>query len=401
MTVSSFLKQYQAIAKRLPGSGTIVQHRNQAIERFSQIGFPNTKQEDWKYTNLPSLQTHYTTTEHIDHDLLNRVQPITSDQVIRFTLIDGYYQPQLSCQLKNNLGLIIAPLDQVIREDPNRLPLCAQAPDAFVHLNQSFLNLGIYIQIARDYQGNHPIEINFIASGKPLFIPIYNVIQLESEAKASIIVKYSCLNQGNYFSNHVTQLNVAQAGSLTYHQEIYESDAAHHIGYLNAQLKKDSAVTMNTLIKQGGFVRSEQHVSLTQEHARCQLNGLYFAKHQQQVDQHICVDHQAPNTTSKQLFKGVATNRASVVFNGKIKVQAKAKKIDAEQLNKNLLLSNDAQIYTKPQLEIFCDDVVCKHGATVGQLDQEALFYLRTRGLSQQSARRTLIAAFIGDLDDV
>lgn len=401
MTVSSFLEQYQDIAKRLPGSETIVQYRNHAIERFSQIGFPSTKQEDWKYTLLPSLQTHYTTPKGIDHDLVNQVKPIASDQTIRFVLIDGYYQPQLSCQLKNNIGLIIAPLDQIIRQDPNRLPLCAQAPHAFVYLNQSFLNLGVYIQISRDYQGKHPIEINFIASGNPLFIPIYNFIQLEPEAQASIIVKYSCLNQGNYFSNHVTQLNVAQAGSLTYHQEIYESDKAHHIGYLNAQLKKDSAVTINTLIKQGGFVRSELDVSLTQEHASCHLNGLYVAKHQQHVDQRICVDHQAPNTTSKQLFKGVATDRASVVFNGKITVQAKAKKTDAEQLNKNLLLSNDAQVYTKPQLEIFSDDVVCKHGATVGQLDQEALFYLRTRGFSQQLARHTLIAAFIGDLDDV
>jgi Fe-S cluster assembly protein SufD len=217
-------------------------------------------------------------------------------------------------------------------------------------------------------------------------------------SKVSIVETYAGPDGERYFTNAVTELVVGENASVDHYKRQYEGLQAFHIASMHARAARDAAITSHSLSLGGALVRNDVIAVLDGEGADCALNGLYLADGGRLVDNHTTIDHAKPHCGSREVYKGILAGRARGVFNGKIVVRPDAQKTDAKQTNRALLLSEDAQINTKPQLEIFANDVKCTHGAAVGQLDDEAVFYLRSRGLSEPDARRLLVRAFAGEV---
>ena len=245
-----------------------------------------------------------------------------------------------------------------------------------------------------------PVHVLFVstAPGEAVVTHPRVLLLAGDNSQVSVIESYAGLRDAGYFTNAVTQID-AGAGSVVNHCKILrESLQSYHVAGVQARLARSAVVTSNSITLGGALVRNDIGVVLDGEGAECTLNGLYLAGWKQHIDNHTTIDHASPHCASHELYKGILDGDGRAVFNGKIIVRQDAQKTDAKQSNKALLLSERAQVNTKPQLEIFADDVKCTHGATVGQLDEDALFYLRARGLGREEARRILIQAFATDV---
>ncbi len=259
------------------------------------------------------------------------------------------------------------------------------------------MNDGAYIYVPKNTVIDKPIQLLFIHSGKnntSLNQP-RNLVVLDELSQATIIETYVAIDDSaEYFTNAVTEILIAAQAKVEYFKIQQESKLAFHIGTTFTRLQRDSNFVAHSLALGGKLVRSDLSVSLADLGASCALNGLYLAQHKQHIDHHTVIDHMQPHGTSYEFYRGIIADQARAVFNGRVLVQKDAQQTDAHQENHNLLLSSDAEIDTKPQLEIYANEVKCAHGATVGQLDDEALFYLQSRGISQAKARNLLINAF-------
>jgi Fe-S cluster assembly protein SufD len=366
--------------------------RQAARERFASLPLPTARTEDWRFTNIaPLLETPF-----------ELARPLGSDSpspppanVHRLVFVNGRYEKSLSPPIPP--GLRVGSLLEA-NPVPASLGQIAESDSVFTALNTSFLNEGAFVEIPDGKVVEKPIEIVHIATpaDKPIVLNPRALIVVGKDAQATIIERF--LGNGVYFSNAVTEIAVGEHAVVDHVKLQQECPAAYHVANTQVVMAARGTFSTHYLSLGGSLVRNEVRVRFDGEHAEATVNGLYLANGKQHIDNFTVIDHAQPNCASHELYKGILDGKAHGVFNGKIFVRKDAQKTDAKQTNKVLLLSDDATINTKPQLEIFADDVKCTHGATVGQLDAVQLFYLQSRGIPLDAARRLLTFAFANDI---
>ena len=273
---------------------------------------------------------------------------------------------------------------------------------AFVALNTAFFSDGIFVRVSKGVQSTVPIHLVFVslAPGAPSVSHPRVVISVEEGARATVVEEYVGLGDHPYFTNTVTEAVVGRGATLDHYKIGRESEQAFHIGTLSVRQERDSKFVNHSLSLGGALVRNDLGVLLGAEGGDCTLNGLYVLHGRQHVDHQTTIDHAKPNCGSHELYKGLLDGTSRGVFDGKIIVREDAQKTNATQMNKNLLLSDKALVNSNPRLEIFADDVKCRHGSSIGQIDGDAMFYLRSRGIKEADARRLLISAFAEEMVD-
>jgi Fe-S cluster assembly protein SufD len=383
--------------------------RRAAIDSFVQLGLPTTRHEDWRYTSIEPITSTDFAVANGEAKLL-RAEDLDGPSFIdpaynRIVFVNGVFCPQFSSIRELPAGVQVKNLSAVLANDEvNLRPLLTQdwasREQAFVALNTAFAAEGAFISIPKSLALGEPIHLVFCSfgSGNPIMSHPRNLIVCEAGSQAQIVESYIGLGDQPTLTNVVTEV-VGGAGSvIDYYRLQNESSSGYLIAALEADISRDCSFTAHSVTLKGSLIRNDIHVVLDGEGAECVLNGLYLLDGKQHVDNHTEIEHAKPHTTSRELYKGILSGAAHAVFNGKILVLKDAQKTDARQTNKNLLLSEQAVVNTKPQLEIHADDVKCSHGSTIGQLDKDALFYLRSRGLDAAEAQSLLSYAFASDL---
>jgi len=274
--------------------------------------------------------------------------------------------------------------------------------DAFAALNTAFLNDGAYIHIRKGAVLEHPIHLLFVTTAPeaPLMTHPRNLIVAEEQSQIAVVEDYVSLAGGVAFSNTATELIAGESAVVSHYMLEREHTDAFNVSTLRIQQARSANVATHSILLGGGLVRNNVHPVLAGEGGECLINGLFIGTGTQHLDNYMLVEHAKPHCESRQFYNGILDQKAHGVFHGRIIVHKDAQKTDAKQTNRNLLLCDDAQIDTKPQLEIYADDVKCTHGATIGQIEENALFYLRSRGIDERSARKLLLLAFANECLD-
>jgi Fe-S cluster assembly protein SufD len=379
--------------------------RQGGIERFAEMGFPTLRQEEWRLTNVaPIVQGTFHWPEG-DPDALppSRIEPFLFDAAARLVFVDGRFSPRLSSTSELPAGTVVASLAEVLTRDPGQVePWLGRSAkldrNPFVALNTAFLRDGAFVYVPRGVVTG-PIHLLFLSTGeegRPTLSFPRNLLVAAENSQTTIVETYA--GEGGYFTAPVTEL-VAGPGAVIDHYKVQrESLGAFHVATFQVAAERASRPSSHSISIGGGLVRNDVNAVLDGEGIDCTLNGLYFADGRQVVDNHMRVEHAKPHCASHELYKGVLDGKSRAVFNGLIHVHKGAQKTDAKQSNRNLLLSRDAIANSNPQLEIYADDVKCTHGSTVGQLDEDAVFYLRSRGIGAEAARSLLTYAFASDI---
>jgi Fe-S cluster assembly protein SufD len=346
--------------------------REEARQRFSELGFPTTHDEDWRFTSAAPIA-----------------------KLVAQALVPA--APAL--MPAQTPGVQIARLSEA-NVEPYLARYADYQTNAFVALNTANFEDGLFIHIAKGAIIEEPIEliIQSSANGHPTASHPRILIVAEPDSQATIIEKYSG-NGGACLTNSVTEIVAGDHAVIDHYKLQTESSRAFHVSTTQIQLGRDTNFRSHSLSFGGALVRNDVNAVLSQG-CECTLNGLYLVNGGQHIDNHTSIDHAKPHAASHELYKGILEGHSTAVFNGKILVRKDAQKTDAKQTNKNLVLSEDAVINTKPELQILADDVRCTHGATIGQLDPEGLFYLQSRGIGLADARNLLIYAFARDIVD-
>lgn len=383
--------------------------RKQAMDSFQHLGFPTTRDEYWKYTNLtPVMQSEFQLVLEIPVLNLDQIKPFLfgNPDWQRLVFVNGIFSKDLSL-IKNTSGLTFINLSEALTKNPEALkPYLSQYADtkrnSLTALNTAFFHDGAYIHVSKKTILNEPIHLLFVstsADSKGPLNQIRNLIVLDEAAKVSVIEKHVSLSgDERYFNNSVTEIVLDSGANLEYHKLERESENGFHIDTTQVNQGAKSRFSSSAVAIGGGLIRNNLNVILNGEYSECVLNGFYMASGNEHVDNQTLIDHPKPRGKSNQVYKGILAGKSTGVFSGKILVHQDSQKTDASQINKNLLLSKDATVNTKPQLEIFADDVKCTHGAAVGQLEDEAIFYLKTRGIDEQTASKLLSFGFASDV---
>jgi Fe-S cluster assembly protein SufD len=384
--------------------------RDEALERFRRTGFPTRKVEAWKFTSLaPLARMVFQGEPEVGAARIARAKiegyRLTPDCHLA-VFINGRFQPALSDLGRLSAGTRVVDLSQVDEGDLKLMmapPAVADAPAAraFVDLNTALMRDGAVVHLGRGAVID-PVQLLFLTlpGANPGAAHLRNLLLAEAGSSATVVETYASLGHGAYWTNTVTQVAIAPNAVLRHYKLQAEAEPAFHVAETSVRLERDAAYRAFVLSLGAQLARNELDVALAGEHGEAHLAGVTLARGDQHLDTMLRVEHAATHGTSSQDFKSVIDGRAHAVFQGRIRVAPDAQKTDARQLNRNLLLSGTAAADTKPELEILADDVKCSHGATVGDLDKDALFYLRARGLGEAEARALLIDAFVGELID-
>jgi Fe-S cluster assembly protein SufD len=407
-----YLSNFARLEKGLPeGSPSWLQRlRKAAMKRFTELGFPTSRNEDWKFTSvapiakIPFRPAASAARDDLTAEMLQQAACNISD-VIQLVFANGQYVPRLSAPHALPDGVIVTGLASALRHHPELVePLLAHyaayQDHAFTALNTAFIQDGAFVYIPEGKIIESPIFLLFVAtrSAERTVSHPRTLIVAGAESQATIVESYAGLEEEVYFTNAVTEICVADRAVIDHYKLQRESREAFHVATVQVHQQQGSNFSSHYLGFGGVLVRNEVRAALAGEGCECTLNGLYLAGGRQHLDNHTVIDHAKPHCASHELYKGILDGQAHGVFNGKIYVHQDAQKTDAKQTNKTLLLSDDAVINTKPQLEIYADDVKCTHGATVGQLEADAMFYLRSRGIGREQARSLLTFAFANDI---
>lgn len=390
--------------------------RESAIARFEQLGFPTTDEEDWKYTNVaPIAKRKFDPTFAHRESALDQNPALLAPFAYReagasqLVFVNGNFRPHLSSIDALPQGAVARDMadtlgdnayGEVVRE---QLARCADYNEnGFTALNTAFLSSGAFLFIPRGVRVESPIHLLFLSEpqGSPTVSFPRVLVVAERDSAATVIESYAGLRDGAYLTNAVVEIVLAENARIEHYKVQRESVEAFHIATTKADLGRQSSFNSTTITLGAQLSRHNIGVTLDQEGAECWVDGLYIVGTGQHADTHSLIDHRRPHCTSRQLYKGILDGKSRAVFNGKVFVREGAQQTDAQQTNKNLLLSNEARVDTKPQLEIFADDVKCAHGATVGQLEEEELFYLASRGLHPDIARNLLTYGFAEEVID-
>ncbi|HEX6733274.1 MAG TPA: Fe-S cluster assembly protein SufD [Azonexus sp.] len=407
ITANGYFDAFERVAPVLPGHQLAWLHRAReaAVERFACIGFPGRHDEDWKYTSVAAI-------ENSRFNVLPGPCPeLLAAQVASHALADahllvfinGILEPGL-CRLgRLPSGVVLSSLGYMLEEFPARLDeslVIGNATSAFSDLNLAFTADGAYIRLPRGCVLKEPIQLLYVATESNLAIQPRNLVAAGADSAAAIVEHHVTIHDGSYFTNAVTDIKLGPGAAIEHHKLQQENANAFHIATIDVAQGENSRFTSTSLALGARLARVGIGVKLQARGASCSLDGLYLVNGRQHVDHHTRIDHLQPDCTSREYYKGVLNDAARAVFNGRLVVQPDARGSDAFQANHNLLLSDNAEIDTKPQLEIWADDVKCSHGATVSQLDDDQLYYLRSRGIGEISARAMLIRAFAMEIID-
>ena len=378
--------------------------RNSAMDRFEQLGFPTVHEEEWKYTNLASFAKRKfvpaVRSESVSIDSTRFVYPETT--AAHLVVVNGFLSEELS--VKTGLENIVAVdlLNAVGDARYNKVTRGYLARNASYHnsglasLNTAFLQSGVFLWIPKGVTVETPIQVTFLTDAAEADVATFPrlLVVAEENSSATLIETFVSTGEQQYFTNAIAEIVLKEGARLEHYRMQRESVKAFHTSVTSASLGRSSSYDTTSINLGAKLSRHDVSVVLDHEGAECWVDGLYLVGADQHADTHSVIDHQQPHCTSHQLYKGILDGNARAVFNGKVFVREGAQKTDAMQTNKNLLLSQHARVDTKPQLEIYADDVKCAHGAAVGQIDQDELFYLQARGINPELGRNLLTYGF-------
>ncbi len=402
--ITDYFEKEQKLGAQLPE--WMKELRQQGLSRFNELGIPTIKNEEWKYTNLSSLaERKFYIPEPQPFKELGELHEYLDPAEINVVFVNGDFHPKLSnlTDLPKGVSIVnlttasapgIQPFETHIREYQQKFS------DPFAALNDAITHGGVLVKIDEKTVLKrliHIVHVTCVPKENAILSP-RTLIVLGKSAQAEVLETYMSCTPVGYFTNALTDIFLEENSVLRYTKAQNEGRQAYHIGTTRIFQKRDSLSENFSMTTGGMLTRNNLMIILENSGANTFLNGLYAVQGEQHVDNHTCVDHQAPNATSNQYYKGILNGNSHAVFNGKIFVKRIAQQTNSYQLNKNLLLGKGARVDTKPQLEIFADDVKCTHGATIGQLNEDELFYLETRGIHRELAVRMLCRGFVDDI---
>ncbi len=367
------------------------------LQKLASYGFPNRHDEEWKYTLVDSFLQHRFEQQSNQHP---KEMQTDSDlpSGLRLTIINGQIFRALDFASQLPSGVVVESLAEALNSHGDKIKTylgkALHHEHGFQALNTAMLGIGVFIYLPPGVSVEQPILLSHWQDQNNQAIYTRCLIIAEEGASATIVEDYRGAEKCSYFTNTVTELFAAENSKIVHYKIQREGKSAFHIGHFSAQQAAKSQLQSHLLSLGGKLVRSDLTLRLEEEKAACLMNGIYAPTEGQHMDHHTTVYHLVPDCQSEQDYKGILNGRSRAVFNGKVIVARNAQHTQAKQQNKNILLSAHAEIDTKPQLEIFADDVICTHGATVGQLDEDALFYLATRGIDRAEASKYLVQAF-------
>ena len=404
----------EAVRRTTPSPGALADLRRRAFERFSALGLPTTRLERWRFTNVaPIAGTAFSLAAPADKAAAqaDAAPHALAGAGARLTFVNGCYVAAASDLAGLPPAVAVGSLAAALASEAAGTRAAVDAhlgseagidDEAFTALNTALIRDGAVVHVPAGTVVEQPIQLLFVTTppddGAPVMTHPRVLIVAGENAQVRLVESYGGGGESPYLTNAVTEVLAGPAAVVDHYKLVRESLAAYHVGAMHLRLGRAATFSSHAVTLGGAIVRNDVDAELAGEGGECTLNGLYLANARRLVDNHTTIRHASPHCSSHELYKGILDDAARAVFNGKIVVAIDAQKTDAKQTNKALLLSEDAQINTKPELEIFADDVKCTHGATVGQLDDDALFYLRARGLARDQARNVLIHAFAGDL---
>lgn len=403
-----YLSEFRKAEDNMNGeaSSEFHQFRKNAIKKFDELGFPALKNEDWKYTNISPLFNYEFETgtdsninkQDVDKYLIKGLD----ENIIVF--VNGVYSEKHSSIIKQQKGIVIESLRNVIKNNPgliiDHIGKYAEIDNGFTALNTAFAGEGTVIFIPDNAEVNGHIHLLNITGEKEknILSQPRHIIITGKNSKVKVIESYHSTGSEANLVNAVSEVVVGEGSAVDIYRLQQENENSFQINRTQAIQSANSTFTHYSVTLGGGLVRNDTNIKLDAENCTGNLYGLYLTEGSQHVDNHTLIDHAKPHCQSNEMYKGVLNDRSKGVFNGKVFVREDAQKTNAYQSNKAILLSDTATIDTKPQLEIFADDVKCSHGAAIGQLDDEAVFYLRSRGIDEELARTVLIRAFANDI---
>jgi Fe-S cluster assembly protein SufD len=410
--LESYLEGFSEFEKLAPGHDLpwLRRLRQDAFARFCEVGFPTNHDEDWRFTNVSAIaQTPFRLAWNGRARLSQQeLEPYRIPGVsCQLVFVNGHFVRKLSLLGKLPDGVKVSSLAGEISGDPEAIEqhlgrYLDIRRDAFSALNTAFVEDGAYVHIPRGTLVEEPICLLFVSTAHdaPSMSHPRNLIVAEQDSQATFVEDYASLDGGAVFCNTVTELVVGDHTVVSHYMVEREHKEAFNISTLRIQQERSTNVVSHSLLLGGALVRNNVHPVLAGEGGECLINGLFIGNGRQHLDNYMLVEHASPHCSSRQFYNAILDGHARGVFHGRIIVHKDAQKTDAKQTNRNLLLSDDAQIDTKPQLEIYADDVKCTHGATIGQIEGDALFYLRSRGIDEVSARKLLLFAFASECLD-
>lgn len=399
---SSSERYRAAFDARWSAADPLVELRRAALERFVAAGFPTQRQEDWKYTNLRRLEARtFAPATSTAIAVGGHEQQWIAKAGIRVVLVNGQWMPALSSIEAQLPGMILLTLKQWSEHDPAAVAaFVAQTsrakPSALEDLNLAFCEDGVVLDVAAGATPDQPIYIvhQWTDGSAQLMSNPRVVVRAGANSRCVVIEHFVGATAGENFTNAVCEIEIAAGACVEHYRIQQESVRSFHIGHVNVRLQQNSRYASHDIALGASLARVNLSTTLQAPGAHVALNGLIAPLGTQHLDAHTSIDHAAPHTSSDENYRGIAGERGRGVFNGKVIVRPDAQQTDARQSSRNLLLTAGAEIDTKPELEIYANDVKCSHGATTGQLDATALFYLRSRGLDEATARALLIRAF-------
>lgn len=374
-----------------------------AIRQLEDKGIPNNKHEDYKYCNIEAyIRREFKSVEQDFGSLgANDLAPYKLDEAINLVVLNGRYSPELSEKVIAK-GISISALNEISGSDKQRIASQARSTsDSMIALNTVFCNNGIFFKVERNNAIPMAVHILYVNTAeKPSLVNSRNFVYLETGAELTLIESFVNAGSAKVFHNYVSEKLLDENARLTCYTYQNEGPLSYSAHTNSVKVNRHANYSNTTITLSGELVRNNHNIELAAPNCEAHLNGLFLTRGTQLTDNHTLIDHQMPHCESNELYKGIALDKSTGVFNGKIFVRKDAQKTNAYQSSKNILLSDDATINTKPQLEIYADDVKCSHGTSTGKIDTDALFYLKARGIGEGSARKLLLQAFAEEVID-
>jgi len=382
--------------------------RKDAFNKFENSGFPTTKLEEWKYTNVDEIaKTDYNLDSSESQLQQSDINQFFIDNLdcYKLVFVNGKFEKKLSDDFDSESDFHISNLQESLAENSqikNLTKLADYKTDSFVALNTAFIHNGIVINVKKDKFIKKPFFLLYVSTGQSTSNLNQSRILFNADvnSKALVVESFQSLDSSSDLSNIVSEFFLAEDAKVDHIKIQNQSETSFHVSNMFANQEKNSCFNTVDINLGGKITRSNSFTKLAGEGSECVLNGVYVGKESQHIDNRTVIEHEKPHCLSTEIYKGIVGDNARGVFNGKIHVHPEAQKTNAVQNNSGLLLSDNASIDTKPQLEIYADDVRCTHGATIGQLDEDALFYLRSRAIDIQQAKKMLVNAFAGEVVD-
>jgi len=405
--LEAFREEQGSLGSELPTWALTL--RETALARFEQAGFPDPRQEEWRYTNVrpiakKAFKPAGDALAHVEASVLSGLR-FGVEGSVELVFVNGRLHAGFSQIDTLPAGVVVDDLGAALRNRADALePLlghvAADRDNSFVALNTAFLRDGVYIALARDCVLDRPVKLLFLSTreDEPVVCHPRIVIHGGENSQCAVIEHYAGAEGSGSFTNTVTEVALEAGARLEHYKIQRESTQGYHIGSLHVRQARDSNLRSHNVNLGGRLVRNDLNIDLAEPGAEVLLNGLFMAAGRQHVDNHTRIHHAAPHTRSTEEYRGVLDGHARGVFKGRVLVDRNSQRIEAHQTSANLLLSDTAEVDTKPELEIYADDVICSHGATVGQLDEQALFYLRSRAIDEETARSLLTFAFADEV---